>query len=65
MYLVAGPSEGYTDTVHPGMSAAKNLKHLASQYLFSPDSHVDKVRVRRSRSGRFKVLIMLEIEDSM
>jgi hypothetical protein len=64
MYLVAGPSEG-TGPVHPGMSAAKDLKCLASQYLFSPGSHVDKVRMRRSRSGRFKVLIMVEIEDAM
>jgi len=65
MYLVAGPSEGNTGPVHPGMSVAKDLKRLASQYLFSPGSHVDKVRMRRSRSGRFKVLIMLEIEDAL
>jgi hypothetical protein len=45
------------------MSAADDLKYIASQYLFRPGSQVDKLRVRRSRPGRFKVLILLEVED--
>jgi hypothetical protein len=49
----------------PRISAAEDLKHLASQYLFRPGSHVDKLRMRRSRSGGFKVLILLEVEDEM
>lgn len=47
-----------------GISAAEDLKRLASHYLHSPGSQVDKLRVRRSRSGGFKVLIMLEIGDT-
>ncbi len=45
------------------MSATEDVKRLASQYLLSPGSHVDKLRVRRSRSGGFKVLILLKIEE--
>jgi hypothetical protein len=68
LHFIAGPSqaEGNTTPVHPGMSTAEDLKRLASQYLFSPGCHVDKLRMRRCRrSGGFKVLIMLEIEDAM
>jgi hypothetical protein len=59
----AGPSEGNFGSVHSGMSVAEDLKRLASQYLSSPGSHVDKLRMRRSRSGGLKVLILLEVED--
>jgi hypothetical protein len=63
---VAGPSQGILDAVqHSGMSAAEDLKRLASQYLHSPSTHVDKLRMRRRRSGGFKVLILLEIDDTM
>jgi len=61
---VAGPSEGSFGAVHSGMSVAEDLKRLASQYLSRPDSHVDKLRMKRSRSGSLKVLILLEVEDS-
>jgi len=46
------------------MSVTEDVKRLASQYLLSPGSRVDKLRMRRSRSGGFKVLILLEIEDA-
>ena len=59
----AGPSEGNFGSVHSGMSLAEDLKRLASQYLSSPGSQVDKLRMRRSRSGGLKVLILLEVED--
>jgi len=61
---VAGPSEGSFSAVHSGMSVAEDLKRLASQYLSRPGSHVDKLRMKRSRSGGLKVLILLEVEDS-
>ena len=61
---VAGPFEGNFSSVHSGMSVAEDLKRLASQYLSSPGSHVDRLRMRRSRSGGLKVLILLEVEDS-
>ncbi|KAI0301968.1 hypothetical protein BC826DRAFT_986367 [Russula brevipes] len=47
-----------------GNSAAEDLKRLAGHYLHSPGSQVDKLRMRRSRSGGLKVLIMLEIGDT-
>lgn len=62
---VLGPSEGHPIPLHSRISAAEDLKHLASQYLLRPGSHVDKLRMRRSRSGGFKVLILLEVEDEM
>lgn len=65
LHHVSGSSEGNPIPSHSKISAAEGLKHLASQYLFSPGSHVDKLRMRRSRSGGFKVLILLEVEDEM
>jgi hypothetical protein len=47
------------------MSPDEDLKRLASHYLHNPGSHVDKLRMRRSRKGGFKVLILLEIDDTM
>ena len=47
------------------MSVGEDLKNLATQYLHNPGSHVDKLRMRRSRSGAVKVLILLEIDDTM
>jgi hypothetical protein len=46
------------------MSVGEDLKNVASHYLHSPSSRVDKLRMRRSRSGIVKVLIMLEIDDT-
>jgi hypothetical protein len=47
------------------MSAAEDLKNVANHYLNNPGSHVDTLRMRRSRSGTVKVLILLEIVDTM
>jgi hypothetical protein len=64
-HYVEGPSQANLNTVHSGISATEDLKHLASQYLHGPGSHIDKLRVKRSRSGTFKVMILLEVEDAM
>jgi len=65
LHHVVGPSQGNRGLVprHSGMSAAEGLKRLASDYLHSPDSHVDRLRLKRKRSGGYKVLILLEIDD--
>jgi hypothetical protein len=61
---VAGPSRGVPGTVLLGMSAGEELKQLANRYLHDPDSRVDRVRVRRShRTGKVKVMILLELDD--
>ncbi|KAH9989799.1 hypothetical protein BJV77DRAFT_670965 [Russula vinacea] len=62
---IAGPSRGNASAVHPGMSAAEGLKSVANLYLNNPGSHIGKLRMRRSRSGTVKVLILLEIDDTM
>ena len=62
-YNVAGPSRGNPSLVHPGIPAADDLKILAGHYLHNPGSRVDKLRMRRSRSGAVKVLILLEVDD--
>lgn len=60
----ASTSQGVPAQVPSGMSAAEDLRRLASRYLHSTDSHIDKVRVKQSRrSGRVKVMILLEIDD--
>ena len=64
-YNMAGPSQENPSVVHPGMSVGEDLKTLATRYLHNPGSHVDKLRMRRSRSGTVKVLILLEIDDIM
>jgi hypothetical protein len=46
------------------MSAEEELRQLANRYLHNPDSRVDKVRVKHSRrSGKVKVMILLELEE--
>ena len=62
---IAGPSRGNPRVVHSRMSAAEDLKDVAMHYLHNPGSHVDKLRMRRSRSGTVKVLITLEIDDTV
>ena len=52
-------------TAFPDVSVGDDLKNMASHYLHSPGSHVDKLRMKRSRSGAIKVLIVLEIDDIM
>jgi hypothetical protein len=60
----AGPSQGVLGPVLPGMSAGEELRQLANRYLRDPDSRVDRIRVRRSRrSGKVKVMILLELDD--
>lgn len=63
---MAGPSRGNNSGgVHLRTSAEEDLKRLACQYLQNPSAHVDKLRMRRSRSGSFKVMILLEIDDTV
>jgi hypothetical protein len=62
---IPGPSRGNPRAVHSRMSAAEDLKDVAIHYLLNPGSHVDKLRMRRSRSGTVKVLISLEIDDTV
>ena len=46
------------------MSAVEDLRQIASRYLHNPDSRVDKVRMKQSRrSGKVKVMILLEIDE--
>jgi hypothetical protein len=62
---VAGPSRGNdSGGIHLGTSTEEDIRRLACQYLQNPSAHVDKLRMRRSRSGGFKVMILLEIEDT-
>ena len=61
---VAGPSQE-NSSVHSAMSVSEELKNIASHYLRNPGSHVDKLRMKRCRSGAVKVLILLEIDDTM
>lgn len=61
---VAGPPRGIPGPVPSGMSAAEDLRLLASQYLHNRGSRVGRIRIRQSRhSGRVKVIIMLEIDE--
>ena len=61
---VAVPFHGLPGPVPPGMSAEEDLRQLANRYLHDRDSRVDKVHVRHSRrSGRVKVMILLELEE--
>lgn len=62
---VAGAFQDIPGLALPGTSAAEDLKYLAIRYLRNPDSHVDKLRMKSSRSGGYKVLILLEIDDMM
>jgi len=39
----------------------EDLKSLASRYLHNPGSNVNKLRIRRNRSGTIKVLVFLDI----
>jgi hypothetical protein len=65
---VAGPSRGNPNFGHPvnsGMSVPGDIEDLASRYLHNPGARVDKLRMKRSRSGAVKALILLEIDDTM
>jgi hypothetical protein len=61
---VASTSRRIPDSGPSGTSAGDDLRWLASRYLHNDDSRVDKVRVKRNRrSGRVRVMILLEIDD--
>ena len=46
------------------MSAVEDLRQIASRYLHNLDWRVDKVRMKQSRrSGKVKVMILLEIDE--
>jgi hypothetical protein len=46
------------------MSGNEGFEDLASRYLHNPGSHVNKLRMKQSRSG-VKVLILLELDKTM
>jgi hypothetical protein len=52
-------------SVHSGMPVTEDLRDIARRYLHSSGSHVDKLRMRQSGSGVVKVLILLEIDETM
>jgi hypothetical protein len=61
---VAVPFRRLPGPVPPGMPAEEEPRRLANRYFHDPDSHVYRIRVRRSRrSGRVKVMILLELDD--
>ena len=62
---IAGSSQGESSLVQSGISVGEDLKNMADYYLHNPGSHVNKLRMRRSRSGAVNVLILLEINDTM
>jgi hypothetical protein len=46
------------------MSIEEELRQLAHRYFYERDSRVNKVRVRHSRrSGKVKVMILLELDE--
>lgn len=51
-------------TPHPGMLGTVDFGDLTSRYLHNPGSHVNKLRMKRGRSG-VKVLILLELDETM
>lgn len=60
------PSGGMTrnpSSVPSVMLPSRDLKDLANHYLQNPGSQVETFRMRR-RSGGFKLLILLDIEDT-
>ena len=60
-YNIAESSQTNPSIVQSEMSVDKDLKNLASRYLHSPSSFIDKLRMRRNRSGAVMVLILLKI----
>jgi hypothetical protein len=57
------PTQGNPGSVPSGISPSKDLKDLVSHYLQKPGSQVETFRMRR-RSGGFKVLVQLDVEDT-
>ncbi|KAH9969796.1 hypothetical protein BC827DRAFT_1162851 [Russula dissimulans] len=62
---IAGPSGDNSSPVHSGISDDEDLKRLAKRYLNNRRAHVDKLLVRRRFQGGRRVLILLEIDDTM
>ncbi|KAH9969797.1 hypothetical protein BC827DRAFT_1162857 [Russula dissimulans] len=62
---IAGPSGDDSSPVHSGISDDEDLKRLAKRYLNNRRAHVDKLLVRRRFQGGRRVLILLEIDDTM
>jgi hypothetical protein len=58
-------SSGIGYPMHFGMPVTENLKDLAIRYLHNPGTRVGKLRMRQSGTGSVKVLILLEIDDTM
>lgn len=61
-YDIAEPSQRNPSIIQSEMSVDEDLKTLASRYLHSPSSFIDKLRMRRNRSGAVMVLILLKID---
>jgi hypothetical protein len=55
---------GHVPPVNSGMSVTEDIEDIANRYLHNPGSQVGKLRMRRSRSGAVKVLILLEIDNT-
>jgi len=72
-YAPQGVVPGPTQATLPGpwahrapvltQPAAENLRRLASRCVHHPDSQVDVVRMEPCTSGRYKVVIALEMAD--
>jgi hypothetical protein len=52
------PNEGVLD-----LSAPERLRRLARRYVNNPDSTVHGVHLESGPSGRFQVVIMIDIGD--
>ncbi|KAH9970313.1 hypothetical protein BGW80DRAFT_1331937 [Lactifluus volemus] len=53
----------WPDQILPDARQAENLRRLAIHYFQNLESQVDTVRVERSLTGRFKVVIVLDMDD--
>ncbi|KAH9073030.1 hypothetical protein EDB83DRAFT_155158 [Lactarius deliciosus] len=67
-FPVADPPDAFPGVqLHPAapanMPPANRLRNLASHYLNNPDTHVNILRIEPRPSGRFEVLIVLELAD--
>jgi hypothetical protein len=45
------------------MSVTEGLRRLASRYIDNPASLINVVRLEPSASGRFQIVIILEVAD--
>ncbi|KAI0289539.1 hypothetical protein B0F90DRAFT_1793546 [Multifurca ochricompacta] len=59
----AFPNEWLHQAPVPSEPVAELLRQLASHYLHHPDSLVDMVRMEPGNTGRFKVVITLQLAD--